>query len=209
MRTILILALTFLLFSCQQPLETERITVNLSASPKGLNPIVYIGRGDIMVNDLLFMYLADYNPESLTFSPALIKAINPPVEAGTDSYPDAIKFDMEIKDEAKWDDGRSISGEDVAFTLKAMFLPSAKTPQYKSYASDIFDVKVDESNPKAVSIYLKKQAINSTEIAYGFPILDKEFYDVEGVLNTVEFTDLLDEEAYAQRSDKELSLIHI
>ncbi len=203
MRTILILFLAFFLFSCQQPIETERITVNLSANPKGLNPLIYLRANDNMVNELLFQSLADYDPVSLEFSPILVKEIKPVIAAPTDEYPEAIKLDIEIKEEAKWDDDRSITGKDVEFTLKAMFLPSSKTPQYKSYGSDIFDVKVNEENEKQVSIFMKKQAINSIETAYGFPILDKAFYDVEGVLNSVEFSDLLDEEAYAQRLDKD------
>lgn len=201
MRNIILLSLVLLLFSCQKEIETDRITTNLEANPKGLNPILYLGKADNLVNDLMFLSLASHNPVSLDFEPALAKSISSPIPSPTETFPNAIKFDIEIRDDAKWDDGSPVTGEDVVFTLKTVFLPTINSVKYRSFLNDIFDARVDSKNPKLLSIHLKQQSLNSLELATGFPILNRDFYDKKGVLNELKLSDLKDEEAFAQRSD--------
>ena len=203
MRKLLILSFVLFLFSCQNEIETDRITTNLELNPKGLNPILYLAKGDNLVNDLLFLPLAGHNPVSLEYEPILAKSISSPIPSPTEEYPDAIKIDVELRDEARWDDGSEVTGEDIIFTLKTIFLPSINSDKYRAFSKDIFDATLNPDKPKAVSIYLKQLSINSVELATGYPIINKDFYDKKGILNKVSLPDLMNEEAFAQRSDNE------
>ena len=203
MRKLFFILCVSILFSCQPAIETNRITVNLTSNPNGLNPVIYFGQNDNLVCNQIFSPLASHDPVSLEFSPVLAKKLSVPISSPTETYPEAIRFDIEIRDDAEWQDGSSVDGYDVAFTLKSIFLPSSNTEKYRSFISDIYDVKVDPENPKSVSIYLKKLSMNATEIALGFPIMDRKFYDKKDVLKDIDLKELIDVEAYAQRSDKE------
>jgi len=53
---------------------------------------------------------------------------------------------MEIREEAKWDNGTPITGEDVAFSLKVMKLPKADNAHLKLYFDYIEDIIIDSEN---------------------------------------------------------------
>lgn len=205
MRIIYILLLACFIYSCKpskDSIVTERISTNLFKNPKGLNPLIYLGAADNAVNKLIFLPLCEYNPETLVFEPVLAKSV-PASSPATDIHPEGIKYDFEIKEEAKWDNGNPITAEDVLFSLKTIFLPSTNAIKYRSYMKDIYDCKVDPSNNKKGSIYFIKPSINAKELISNFAILEKGFYDRKGVLDQVTFSDLIDKEAYAKREDKE------
>ncbi len=205
MRITILCLLIVLLISCRTEspkVTTDRISVNLTSNPKGLNPLLYLGRSDNMVTSLLFQNLADYNPQTLEFEPVLAKEITPVIKSPTDAFPERIRFDIEIRKDAVWDDGTPITGMDYAFTLKTIFIPTSNALKYRAYFQDLLDVVVDENNPKKFSVYLKKRTLSSLETFWGFPILNAAFYDRKGIIQKIELSEILDEEAYAQNSNK-------
>ena len=205
MRNYLYLALLLFLFSCGHEateIATERITTNLQRSPKGLNPLLYNGASDQTVNALIFSTLCDYNPATLAYEPLLIKEVPKAIPSPSSAYPNAIRYEVELLDNITWDDGSAMTGEDILLTMKLIFHPSSNAIKYRSYMQNVYDVLIDEQNPNKVSFFFTDNSISSMELVTHFPILNKGFYDSQGVLDGVQLSELMDNEAYAQREDK-------
>jgi len=206
MRNYLYICVAIFLFSCateKKEVTTDRITTNLQRSPAGLNPLLYLSAQDNMINTMLFSTLCDYNPSTLKYEPLLIKEIPKAIPSPSTVYPNAIRYEVELLDEVKWDDGSSMTGEDLVFTMKLIFLPSTNAIKYRSYMKSIYDVVVDSDNPRKVTFFFSENSISSMELITNFAIMNRKFYDKNGVLDDVQLNELIDSEAYAQRKNKE------
>ncbi len=184
----LFLANSLFLFSCKSDSSTSNATAtnqqyenkvvdHMSGNPQQLNPYNYADASSAMIMRYIFqslVYTDFFNYEQV---PKLAKALPTLRERG-----DKILLDMEIRPEAKWDNGTAITGEDVAFSLKLFKLPKLDNARLKPYFEYIEDVEIDADNPRKFTLVCKEPYMLMTSAIEDLSILPAYVYDEEGIL---------------------------
>lgn len=198
---ILLCLIFFSLNACKSPdqekIQTDKIVISLENTPKGLNPLIYLSGPDMLVESLLFFPLADYNPVTLKYEPILIEKLPTSQIETSGDYKGKIRYDMDIIQEAKWDDGSPITASDFLFTIKAIFHPKTNAVKLRAYHSHLTDVIIYEESPKKITVYLDTKSIADMELLTSIPVLNKSFYDPNSTLEKVAISTLKEEANYA------------
>ncbi len=207
-----ILTILIFFFSCQQDAKPDQdfnLTVRFRSDPAKLNPMV--GNATIEsteINSLLFLPLGHYDPESLELKPILAKELSPSFEITEGSHAGGIAFDYEILEDAAWDDGTPVTGEDYLFTIKVAKNPAVDAAAWRGILQDIVEVDIDEENPKKFRVYLKDYFHLAQEVSCTFEIFPKHIYDPEGMLDNVDLGTLNNEEALSALMESDSSLVN-
>ncbi len=186
-------SLLFLLLSCgpeAEPVQEDfNVNIRMKSDPGRLNPMV--GTATIQstaINGLLFLTLAHYDPISFELSPVLVKEV-PEAEVAEDG---SISYSYEIVEEAVWDDGTPVTGEDYLFTLKLALNPSVDAPSWRGILSSVRSVEVDSENPKKFKVVLSEYFHIAKEAFCTFEIFPKHIYDAGEVMNEYELLEILE-----------------
>lgn len=150
--------------------------------PSSLHPTNGVETGKLMVFDWIHRRLLYMNLKQLRPAPDLAEKL-PEVSE------DGLKYSFTIRQEAKWDDGSPIIGQDVAFTYKAFICPLVNNPGFKAYLDQVEAVETFENQPKRVDILMKSPYIFNDYIHCDIVILQQSLYDPEGVLNSYRLED--------------------
>jgi peptide/nickel transport system substrate-binding protein len=183
---------------------SDTINIRLKKEPERINPLIFPNALAREVYQYIHLPLADYDPETLNLSPILIKQLPTKVNIDTGAYAGGVYFDIEILDDAKWDDGSQISGEDYNFTVKSINLPLSNASKYREFAENIVDIKVDKSNNKKFKVYFKADYVMALETAINIEIYPKYFYDKENLLGNYNLSDFLSEHLTKINTDSTL-----
>lgn len=184
----------FFIFSCKQDGNNSKdnvLDIRMSKQPEKLNPIFFPNATAREVNQYIFLPLADFDPVSYELTPILIKSIPVAEKVMDGKYKGQTRFTFELLSEAKWDDGKPITGEDYLFTLKAALHPATTASAYRSIISNFSAVEIDPNNNKKVSVYYPESYLLALETVVVIELLPKHIYDVEGKLDKLKFEDLL------------------
>lgn len=207
-----ILTILTLIYSCSpdvQQNEDFNITVRFRSDPAKLNPI--LGNATVEsteLNNLIFLPLGHYDPESLELEPVLAKSLNPSMEITEGPYAGGIAFDYEILEDAVWDDGSPVTGEDYLFTIKLAKNPAVDAAAWRGILQDIVEVDVDKENPKKFRVYLKDYFHLAQEVSCTFEIFPKHVYDPDGMLDNIDLQTLNDAETLSSLMESDSSLVN-
>ena len=132
------------------------VRVRMPIDPRTFNPILYTDSQSRMVFEYMFPYLMTYDAQTLEPIPQL--AIAKPEVSEIETGPNAgnLAYTYTLHEEASWDNGTPVTGNDMAFTLKALFNPLVPAAHLRSYFDFIAGVEVDEANPKKFTITTQK-----------------------------------------------------
>lgn len=201
----IIFALLFM-GSCQPPTPQKSdnfsITVLQIQEAVRLNPILKSGYGR-QITPMLFQKLLDFSPETLELTPQLAKAkpIETPIIEG--DYQGGIAYTFEINEAAIWDNGTSITGHDVALTLKTIFNPKVESGSVISWLQMVKDIKVDEQNSKKFTILTDREYILGRDAVSNIDILPAYIYDEKGLMKNVQLKDLTNPEKRTELADSQ------
>lgn len=184
-RIISLIFLICFLVSCNTEKEEKVVVVSrLADDPEGLNPILVQSSLAVQVVQKIFSSLYEQDPVSLRESPLLAKEMKTAVLVDTGAYANLMRLDLEILDEARWDDGKSVNVEDVFFSLKAALI----CDQYGSGASgmDLSDIQLEteDTEGKRFSIYYPKTDDLSHQLITALPIIPSHIYDSSEVIRS-------------------------
>ena len=170
----------------------NEVVIHINSSPDKLNPVTLTNSyGQEVVNDI-FMSILGLNPDSMgVIIPALAVARPTVTELTEGEYKGGLRIDYEIKAEAVWDNGSPVTGDDVAFTVKAYKNPKVDCDQGRPYFDFIKDVVVDPTNKKKYSIFTKDRYFLS-ELQSGITVLPAYNYDPNGLMAKFTVKDLND-----------------
>lgn len=213
-----LLALAFLaslfIFSCgtEKAEETKpewknndnTVRIREPLSVKTLNPFLYRYKNESTIFSLIFQQLERFHPETQELVPEMI--ISPPVivDITEGEFAGGQSFTYEILPDAAWDDGKPLTAEDVAFTLKVMFNPKLPFQRYWDYYGNLKKIEIDPTNPKRFTIYANNQYFLSKDAIGTLVIYPRHLYDPEGLLSDFAFEKLADMEAAAKMTDERL-----
>lgn len=189
-------------FTLDRPLNEA--VIQLDAEPDRLNPALSTSVYSRTVFNGIFLNLLSIDPVTLELAPQLAKA-RPgitPIRSGP--YKGGLAYTFDIHEEAVWDNGSPVTGEDYVFTLKVVFNPRVGAQAYRAYLSFIKDVQVDPGNPRRFSVYTSQQYIIGEEaVSSTLPILPAYHYDPEGLLRDIPLSTLSDEAAAEKLAAKD------
>jgi peptide/nickel transport system substrate-binding protein len=168
-------------------LKDTTLDLRLPKEPEKINPIYFPNSTAREVYQYIFLPLAEYDPETYQMTPLLIKSI-PNAELVSDGpYKGFTRYTFEILEEARWDDGKPVTGEDYIFTLKAIMHPGTSASAYRSVVSKFGDVVIDPSNVKKVSVFFDTYFMLAKEAVVNIEILPKHIYDPNQALDKYTF----------------------
>ncbi|MCB0689364.1 MAG: hypothetical protein KDC53_22655 [Saprospiraceae bacterium] len=191
---LLIVVSVAVIISCQQgyrDIPEEEAAYNLSIrlgfEPDRINPILSRQVHASQIEGMIFLPLSDYNPFSLRLEPVLIKdypkitAIDPADEEK------GLRYEMEIMEEATWDDGTPVTGYDYLFTMKVAQDPYLLNTTWKNQMAHITDVTVDPNNPKKITVLTNNKYILSEEVITNNDVYPEHIYDPDQLLKPYNF----------------------
>ncbi|WMX17208.1 ABC transporter substrate-binding protein [Aureispira sp. CCB-E] len=132
--------------------------------------------------------LLDMDPKTFEYKPYLAKA-QPEIKE-LDGGRMAISY--EIREEAVWDDGSPITGEDYAFTIKAIKNPKTNAAPTRTFVEFIEAVEVDPNNLKKFTIICNKVYLLAKASTGTAPILPAYYYDAQGLMSDFTIAELND-----------------
>lgn len=187
--------------------KNKEVVLRLEAEPDNLNPLLTTTGYSTLVNYQLFGYLLTIDPLTMQLTPYLAKS-RPQIEELTSGpYSGGMSYTFEIHQEAVWDNGAPVTGNDYIFTLKATLNPLV-TPakRYVPFIQFIKEIQVDPANPRKFTVLTAEKLISGEErVASTLFILPEYAYDPEGLLKNIPLTDFTDQaklEILAENDDR-------
>jgi peptide/nickel transport system substrate-binding protein len=212
MKSYLLLAFSlFLIASCKldKTSGTDNVLdIRMAKEPEKLNPVFFPNPTAREVFQYIFLPLAENDPITFQLVPVMIKAMPEAVEITEGPFKNGVRFTFDILDEARWDDGKPVTGEDYLYTLKAIMNPGTSASAYRSVISNFSEVMVDSINNKRVHVYYKKYYMLAQEAVLNVEVLPKHIYDPNGYMDKYKFTDFKDEKAAEALVAKDSALIN-
>ncbi len=187
--------------------QDEKVSVvsTLRDSPDGLSPVQTTNGYTSKITNKIFLQLLDQDPQTKNLIPILAKSL--PIEEDIESGPYAggKSYTYEILDEAVWDNGTPVTGQDYLFTIKATLCPKAAMPAYRAY-DFIKDVKLYPENPKKFTVMIPVNYLLQLEGSGDFSIYPEYFYDPDKVLRNYQLSDLANFERANELVEKDEKL---
>jgi peptide/nickel transport system substrate-binding protein len=173
---------------------TNEVILRLDESPDRLNPVLATTAYATEVQQQIFSYLLTVNPVTLEFIPQLAKAWPEEEEVTDGPFAGGMSYTFDIFEEAVWDDGSPVTGEDFIFTVKTIFVPQLSTQRIRPYLAMIKDVVLDKDNPKRFTVYTG-QTDNVVEyLTNTMYMLPAHIYDASGALKDIPLVDFMDDQ---------------
>ncbi len=170
------------------PVRGDWVRIYHSADPDGLHPFNGKNAFATFIKENIYMYLADFNSQTLLSEPSLMNG-EPEISA------DGLSFTYEMRPEARWDNGDPITGEDYAFSIKCAKNPLTDNAQSRTYHSFILDVKVDPTNPRRFTVSTDEPFFLTQIALEGIEVISHQFYDSSNVLGKYSVADFKAREA--------------
>ncbi len=171
-------------------LTSDRVRVHALSDLEHLN---FAYASDAQSTEMGFQthqYLYYLNPKTYDFVPVLAKerAIKGEDENGN------VTLDFEIRPEATWDNGSPITGHDMVYSLKIVFVPGIEDiGSKKPYLDYIGDIIVDKDNPKKFRVVCNKRYMSvETSVAVSLIAIPPYVYDPKGVMKNYSLKEMLD-----------------
>ncbi len=170
----------------------NKVRIHQLGDVQHINFVTATDNQSTIMGFLTHQYLYNLDPKTYEYVPVLVKE-RATISEGEDGK---VRMVFEIRPEAKWDNGRSITAEDVIFSLKIIFSPDIETvDRLKPYLDYIEDIEVDASNPKKFTVVCKRPYMSAeTSISNNLLIVPDYVYDPQNILDNYSLKDLLDEE---------------
>lgn len=185
-------------FSCKTDKTSvdDTIHVRIAKDPERLHPLLFPNPSAREIYQYIFLPLADYNRETLELEPLLITSL-PEKQMVTDGpYKGGVRFDVEIRPDAVWENGSPITAEDYLFTLKAIRMPLNNTSRYRDVLQNIAAVTIDSSDNKKFSVFLRTDDMNALESVVQWEIYPAYFYDPANMLKNLDLEKLQTDTLY-------------
>lgn len=176
-----ILLLTFIFSSylapAQQAWSKENTVVyHWRAEPDNLHPTNGKSSSRRQVMDYTQRFLVSVDPEKYKLRPDLVVAL-PTVSA------DGLTYTYELRKEPRWDDGSSLTVDDVVFTLKANKSPLTDNSYAREYLDNLADVITDKAHPLRFQLVMKRVYMQNVSFLVDLPVMQRTFFDPGNVLS--------------------------
>lgn len=173
------------LVSCKSDRETSTlsVTIRLPNEPESLHPVFSKSAYAVQIESLILLPLAEFDPVSMTLSPLLIESIPSTESVTSGPFIHHKKYNLRIRDEAVWADGKPVTSADYLFSVKSVYNPYLHLPSYRSFMDFIHGIETDPSDPKKITVYVDSAYILGLESVVNFNIYPSHVYDPEQIMS--------------------------
>lgn len=165
--------------------QDNTVRIRLSAEPDRLSPYLTRSAYSRIVFERMFMYMMDFDPETLQLTPFLGKSVPAMESIEEGPYAGGVKMTFEIREAAVWPDGSPVTAEDAEFSLKAVLTPGMPTV-YQPFFKFFKGFEKDPDNDRIFTLYAKEKYILLEAVAASLCVYPKHVFDPEGLMD--EFT---------------------
>ncbi len=188
---------------------SNEVLVRLRAEPDRLNPVLTTNVYARQISDQIFQYLLTVDPKTFEFIPMLAKSMPVTTDITEGPLKGGVAYAFEIHEEAVWDNGSPVTGNDFAFTVKTVLNPLVQAQRIRPYFQSIKDIQIDPQNPKKFTVLTNEKYILGMEaIGNTVPVLPAYIFDAKGLMQNISIADLSDTTKAAQlmQSNQNLKL---
>jgi peptide/nickel transport system substrate-binding protein len=187
-----------------KPVTGDWLVEHLLSDPEQLNPLT---SNDATASSLLaYMVesLLDRDPDTLALRPLLAASL-------PEISDDHLTYTFHLRPDAKFSDGKPITGEDVLFSIKAIKCAKVNAPFLRVYYASITGAELVD--PLTIRFTAAEPYFLNESVLGGIPVLPKHYYDPDGDLDGVTFAQVVGEDpaaadpvdAFAQKFNRDFA----
>lgn len=187
MRILLLSLVLLFVYSCtsdKKASESFDISIRLERDPGQINPFYATTSLGREVYQYVFLPLADFHPDDLELYPILVESIPEAMDTLLDGVMYA-SYLIDLKDDARWSDGKALTAEDYFFTIQMIKHPLSEISAWKPYFETLKKIELDPDDPTRLRVYFDADYMLSREVALTTYIMPSHIYDPEGKLTGV------------------------
>ena len=178
------------------------VVSRLVGEPNMLNPALTTQANSRQVMNQIFSNLVHYDTKMLKAMPMLAKEL-PIIEEITEGeHKGKLLCKYEIHEEAVWDDGKPVTGNDVEFSIKAILNPKVGAAPYRAVAISFKDMIIDEANPKKFSLVSDNYFLTGL-IFTDIQIIPAHIYDPKGIMKNFTIKQLSDADGASKLAESD------
>jgi peptide/nickel transport system substrate-binding protein len=166
-------------------IEGDWVVIREMSDPEKMNPIVSNDASATEICSYIFETLLNQSKETYELIPGLATAL-PEVS------PDNLSYTFKLNKDAKFSDGKPLTGEDVIFTLKVIKNPFVDAAALRNYYDMIEKVETVNGDPYTIKFTLTKPNWRGLWTLAGVQVIAKHAIDPGNVTDKMTWEELKD-----------------
>lgn len=163
------------------PTTGDWLVIHSLSDPEQLNPLTSSDAASSEVLGYIFEGLLTRAPRTLELKPFIAEA-RPLVSK------DKLTYTFKIRRDARFQDGRPLTGEDVLFSIKTVKCPLVNAPFLRVYYNSVVDAQLID--PHTIQFITKEPYFLNESVLGGITLLPRHYYDPENLLKALSVRDL-------------------
>jgi peptide/nickel transport system substrate-binding protein len=159
-----------------KPVTGDWLIYHELSDPEQLNPLTSSDAVSSDISAFMFEALLTRDPRTLEIKPLI-------AEARPEIAQDKLTYTFKIRKDARFQDGRPVSGEDVLFSVKAVKCPFVNAPFLRVYYNSLIDAELID--PYTIRFVTKEPYFQNESVLGGVPLLPRHYYDPDNLLQRV------------------------
>jgi peptide/nickel transport system substrate-binding protein len=158
------------------PTTGDWLIVHALSDPEQLNPLTSNDAGSSEVNGYIFEGLLSRDPRTLELKPLI-------AESRPEISDDKLSYTFKIRKDARFQDGRPVTGEDVLFSVKAIKCPFVNAPFLRVYFNSVIDAQL--LDPYTIRFFIREPYFLNESVLGGVTVMPRHYYDRENLLHSI------------------------
>lgn len=159
-----------------KPVTGDWLVYHQLSDPEQLNPLTSSDAVSSDINGFIFEALLTRDPRTLEIQPYI-------AEARPEISKDRLTYTFKIRQDARFQDGRPLTGEDVLFSVKAIKCPFVNAPFLRVYFNSLIDAEL--LDPYTIRFITKEPYFRNESVLGGITLLPRHHYDPDNLLARV------------------------
>jgi peptide/nickel transport system substrate-binding protein len=156
------------------PVTGDWLVIHSLSDPELLNPLTSNDAGASEVLGYIFEGLLTREPRSLELKP-MLAATRPEISS------DKLTYTFKIRKDARFQDGRPVTGEDILFSVKALKCPFVNAPFLRVYFNSLVDARLVD--PYTIRFVTQEPYFLNESVLGGITVMPRHYYDPENLLS--------------------------
>ncbi len=170
-----------------KPVTGDWLVIHSLSDPELLNPLTSSDASSSEVLNYVFESLLTRNPKTLELKP-WVAAARPEISQ------DKLTYTFKIRQDARFQDGRPVTGEDVLFSVKAIKCPFVNAPFLRVYFNSLVDAELVD--PYTIRFVTKEPYfLNESVLGSNILLMPRHYYDPENLLQRISVRQLAQDPA--------------
>ncbi|HEX6437799.1 MAG TPA: ABC transporter substrate-binding protein, partial [Candidatus Binatia bacterium] len=158
------------------PTTGDWLIIHALSDPEQLNPLTSNDAGSSEINGYIFESLLSRDPRTLELKPII-------AEARPEISQDKLSYTFKIRKNARFQDGRPVTGEDVLFSVKAIKCPLVNAPFLRVYFNSVVDAQL--LDPYTIRFFIREPYFLNESVLGGVIVMPRHYYDRENLLRSI------------------------